>query len=74
MTQLYRPWHISRMNLAGVGTAYRFGAVDRGDRWKQLVGHIVRKVLERLGSRLNAQRVRIRRGDLFSSGSRYVLA
>jgi hypothetical protein len=52
----------------------RFGTVVRGDRWKQLIGHMARQVLERRGFRLHAQGVRIRRGDLFSSGSRYVLA
>jgi hypothetical protein len=52
----------------------RFSTVVRGDRWKQLVGHMVRQVLEPRGYRLDAQGVWIRRGDLFTSGRRYVLA
>jgi len=49
-----------------------FGDDIRADRWKQLVGHMTRQVMKRLGYRLDAQGIRIRRGGLFTSGSRYV--
>lgn len=49
----------------------KFGDSIRGDRWKQLIGHMARQVMERHGYRLDAQGIRIRRGGLFSSGSRY---
>ena len=49
----------------------RFGAIVREDRTKQMIGHMVRQVMENRGFALNAHNIVIRFGDLFSRGSRY---
>jgi hypothetical protein len=50
----------------------RFGDDVRPDRVKQLVGHMVRQVLEARGFALDAQNLRTRFGaGLFSRASRY---
>lgn len=42
-------------------------------RVKQMIGHMVRQIMEKRGYRLQQSNVRItRRGNIFSSGSRYV--
>jgi len=48
-----------------------FGDEIRGDRWKQLVGRMVRQIMERNGYSLDQSGVRIRNGQLFSSAARY---
>lgn len=50
----------------------RFGSDVRPDRVKQMVGHMVRQVLEARGFVLDAQNLRTRFGaGLFSRASRY---
>lgn len=50
----------------------RFGDEVRPDRIKQVVGHMVRQILEARGFALDAQNLRTRFGaGLFSRGSRY---
>lgn len=48
-----------------------FGDEIRGDRWKQLVGRMVRQIMERNGYSLDQSGVRIRNGQLFTSAARY---
>ena len=51
----------------------RFGPSIKRDRLKQMIGHIVRQVLEARGYRLDRSNVKIsRNGNVFASGSRYV--
>jgi hypothetical protein len=53
----------------------RFGDQIRADRIKQMIGHMARQVMERLGHRLDRNGVRItRKGNMFTSATRYVLA
>lgn len=52
----------------------RFGNKVRGDRIKQMIGHMVRQVLERRGYRVDRNNVRIsREGNIFTSGTRYTI-
>lgn len=44
-----------------------FGAEIEGDRWKQMIGHMVRQIMERRGYR-HGTKVK---GPLFSRASRY---
>ena len=48
-----------------------FGDGIRGDRWKQMMGRMVRQVMERHGYSLDQTGVRIRVGDLFTTAARY---
>jgi hypothetical protein len=41
------------------------------DRVKQMTGHMIRQILEDLGFVIHQQRVRCRKQDLFTSGTRY---
>jgi len=52
----------------------KFGAEAKADRVKQMIGSMVRQILERRGYQLDRQHVPIpvKRRVLFSSGSRYV--
>lgn len=51
-----------------------FGAGIAARRMKQMVGHMVRQIMENRGYRLQQSNVRItRKGNFFASGSRYVL-
>ncbi len=51
----------------------QFGARMRSNSMKQMVGHMVRQVLEQRGYRLDRSNMRIRRpGNIFFSGSAYV--
>ena len=54
----------------------KFGDDAKADRVKQMIGSMVRQILERRGYRLDRQHVPIppKRRVLFSSGSRYALA
>jgi hypothetical protein len=49
----------------------RFDKDVREDRTKQMIGHMVRQIMEDRGFALNAHNIVIRFGDLFSRGSRY---
>lgn len=48
-----------------------FGDDIRGNRWKQMIGRMVRQIMESLGYQLDQTRVNIRVGDLFASAARY---
>ncbi len=51
----------------------RFGPSIKRVRLKQMIGHMVRQVLEARGYRLDRSNVKIARvGNMFASGSRYV--
>jgi hypothetical protein len=51
----------------------RFGPSIKRTRLKQMIGHMVRQVLEARGYRLDRSTVKISRiGNIFASGSRYV--
>ncbi len=51
----------------------RFGPSIKRVRLKQMIGHMVRQVLEARGYRLDRSTVKITRiGNMFASGSRYV--
>ncbi len=49
----------------------RFGKEIKSDRWKQMIGRMVRQIMERRGYILDQAGVRTRVGDLFTSASRY---
>jgi hypothetical protein len=48
-----------------------FGTVVQQKRVKQMIGHMIRQVMESRGYVLDAQRIPTRFDKLFSSGSRY---
>lgn len=48
-----------------------FGQPVREDRIKQMIGHMVRQLLEARGFSLHGQGVKVRLGDLFSVASKY---
>jgi hypothetical protein len=41
------------------------------DRWKQMIGHMTRQVMESRGFQLDAQGIKVRYVELFSKASRY---
>ncbi len=50
----------------------RFGDPTRADRVKQMIGHMIRQVLEHRGYRVDRNNVRINReGNIFTSATRY---
>lgn len=49
-----------------------FSDVIREDRWKQMVGRMVRQVMEFRGYQLDQTGVRLKRNELFLSASRYI--
>lgn len=49
----------------------KFGNEIRGDRWKQMIGHMTRRVMWGQEYEYDVQRVKMRIGDLFSYGARY---
>lgn len=54
------------------GLVARFGPAIGEDRLKQMVGHMIRQILESRGYRLDRGNVRItREGNIFSSATRY---
>ena len=54
------------------GLVARFGSAIGEDRLKQMVGHMIRQILESRGYRLDRGNVRItREGNIFSSATRY---
>jgi len=55
------------------GLLDRFGEESRQDRVKQMIGRMVRQILEPRGYRIDRQNVRISAAaNIFSSGTRYV--
>ena len=48
----------------------RFGAEIKADRWKQMIGHMVRQIMEREGYPHDATGLKVR-SPLFSRASRY---
>lgn len=48
-----------------------FGPEVRGNRWKQMIGHMARQVLERSGFQLDVQGMKVRGSPLFNRASRY---
>lgn len=52
--------------------AQRFGSDFEDDRFKQLCGQMARQVMEANGYQLDRNGVRLRKRELFTSGSRYV--
>ncbi len=56
------------------GLLKKFGDVITEDRTKQMIGHMARQIMERLGYRLDQNGVRITcEGNMFSRASRYTL-
>ncbi len=51
---------------------HEFPDVIREDRWKQMVGRMVRQVMEFRGYQLDQTGVRLKRNELFLSASRYI--
>lgn len=49
----------------------KFGKNIKPDRWKQMIGRMVRQIMERQGYILDQTGVRTRVGELFTSASRY---
>jgi hypothetical protein len=49
----------------------KFGEVVKEDRTKQLVGYLVKQILEREGFELRSRGATIRFGSIFSRGSKY---
>ena len=48
-----------------------FGRLDQDDRVKQMIGHMVRQIMERLGYVIAVQNVKITNGAPFSRATRY---
>ncbi len=48
-----------------------FGNEIRGDRWKQMMGRMVRQIMEHHGYSLDQTGIRIRNGEIFTSAARY---
>lgn len=54
---------------------HTFGEAVKADRVKQMVGHMIRQIMEARGYRLDQSSVRINRaGNIFSSAARYAAA
>ena len=49
-----------------------FGDDVREDRVKRMIGHMTKQVMKHHGFELDSQNVRVRTGDLFVRGSRYL--
>lgn len=49
----------------------KFGDEIRPDRWKQMIGRMVRQIMERRGYQLDQTGVRTRAKELFTSAARY---
>jgi hypothetical protein len=49
----------------------KFGKKVREDIIKQMIGHMVRQIMERRGFKLEAKNIAIRFGTLFSRAARY---
>jgi hypothetical protein len=54
------------------GLLEEFGSEIAQDRTKQMIGHMVRQIMEPLGYTIEQQGVRIVRNRVFSTGTRYV--
>jgi hypothetical protein len=79
---LTRPDNVIRMETASYldraaveplspGLVSEFGPEIGQDRIKQMVGHMVRQIMEALGHEIDRPGLRITRESLFSSGARY---
>lgn len=49
-----------------------FGDTVREDRVKQMIGHMIRQIMEQHGLHIDAQNVKVRSGNLFSRATRYI--
>jgi hypothetical protein len=49
-----------------------FGDEVRGDRVKRMIGHMTKQVMKHQGFELDSQNVRVRTGELFVRGTRYI--
>ncbi len=49
-----------------------FGDEVRGHRVKRMIGHMTKQVMKHQGFELDSQNVRVRTGELFVRGSRYI--
>lgn len=49
----------------------KFGKEIKPDRWKQMIGRMVRQIMEHRGYILDQTGVRMRVGELFTSAARY---
>jgi len=68
-TYLYRP----AVEPLSNELEQRFGSVVREDRVKQMIGHMVRQIVEARGYRVDRNNVKIRREDnIFKRGTRYI--
>lgn len=54
------------------GLLSEFGRDVRKDRIKQYIGHAVRRIMEAYGYQMDRSGIRITRGDLFTSATRYI--
>ncbi len=65
---------LSRPAVEGVADNLldKFGEDVQDDRTKQMIGHMVRQIMERLGYQLYTQNASVRFGGLFSKGSKYI--
>jgi hypothetical protein len=64
--------HLGKPALAPMGDRLleEFGAEIKADRWKQMIGHMVRQVMERKGYRHDVVGMKVK-SPLFSRASRY---
>ncbi|MCU0882104.1 MAG: hypothetical protein MUF14_05485, partial [Hyphomonadaceae bacterium] len=53
------------------GLVLEFGSEIGQDRIKQMIGHMVRQIMEAVGYKIDRPGLRITRESLFSSGARY---
>ena len=49
----------------------KFGEVIKEDRTKQMIGHMIRQILENNGFHLQSSNIKVRYGNVFSYGSKY---
>lgn len=79
---LIRPDNVIRMETASFleraaveplapGLVAEFGSDIAQDRIKQMIGHMVRQIMEKVGYEIDRSGLRITRESLFSSGARY---
>lgn len=74
ITRLVTATELGRPAVEGVANKLfdRFGYIVTFDRNKQMTGHMVRQIMERLGYKLDAQNVLARAGGVFTRASRYI--
>jgi proline dehydrogenase len=54
------------------GLVQQFGQAVRKDRIKQMIGNMIRQIMEARGYRIDRQNVRMRDENMFSSATRYL--